>query len=75
MVGDGLLRGFADAGTRARFAEVPHAAVSSRISWGKPICPYGAGFLEAVRAAEPAGERAGTSNDPRDVLLDPRLFA
>ncbi len=75
VVGDGLLRGFADAGAKTLFAEVPHAAVSSRISWGKPICPYGAGFLDAVRAAQPAGEGAGASHDPHDVLLDPRLFA
>lgn len=75
VVGDGLLRGFADHDTQAAFVEVPHAAVSSRISWGKAICPYGAGFLEALGDARPAGEHAGTSEQTADVLVDPRLLA
>lgn len=46
VVGDGLLEPYVSEGTV--FVEVPHAAVSSRLSWDKHLCPYGISFLKLV---------------------------
>lgn len=52
VVGDGLLDGFALPGQGGpAFARIPHVAVSSRISWSDPACPFGAGFLRCVEEA------------------------
>lgn len=75
VAGDPLLTGFADEGSRARFALLPQAAISSRLHWDDDVCPFGEGFLAAVDAARPAGERAGRGLREDDELYDPRAFS
>lgn len=48
VIGDGLYRLF-DAKEKCRFVEVPHVAVSSRLGWESPACPYGEGLLGLVQ--------------------------
>jgi hypothetical protein len=45
LVGDGLLRAFLPSDSKTAFVEIPHAAVSSRISWNSPIRPFAADFM------------------------------
>lgn len=80
LVGDGLLGAFLDrpasgeksrvpgAGGPCRLVEVPHVAVSSRISWDSPVRPYGDGFLDCVRGS-------GLPLDSRPPLCDESLPA
>ena len=51
LVGDTLLDGFIPQESACRHVEVPHVAVSSRISWDKPVPLFGEGFLAHVREA------------------------
>ncbi len=52
IVGDGLYRLF-DAGLPGcRFVEIPHIAVSSRLSWESSVCPFGKSMLELVTCGE-----------------------
>lgn len=51
LVGDTLLDGFISQESACRHVEVPHVAVSSRISWDKPVPLFGEGFLAHVREA------------------------
>ena len=51
LVGDTLLDGFIPQGSACHHVEVPHVAVSSRISWDKPVPLFGEGFLAHAREA------------------------
>lgn len=51
LVGDTLLDGFLPQGSACRHVEVPHVAISSRISWDKPVPLFGEGFLAHAREA------------------------
>lgn len=51
IVGDALFQELDLPNSPRRFVELPHVAVSSRLGWTSQICPFGAGFLELVRAA------------------------
>lgn len=46
IVSDGLLRPYCN--KDAHFIEVPHLAVSGRLSWSKTQCPYGDSFSQEV---------------------------
>ena len=50
LVGDTLLDAFIPKGSACRHVEMPHVAVSSRISWDKPTPLFGPGFLDCVAA-------------------------
>lgn len=54
LVGDTLLDAFIPHGSACRHVEVPHVAVSSRISWDKPAPLFGEEFLARIERVREA---------------------
>ncbi|MEA4891160.1 MAG: nitrogenase component 1 [Peptococcaceae bacterium] len=48
VIGDGMYRLFDKPAPCCRYVEIPHVAVSSRLGWSNPACPFGSPFLDLL---------------------------